>query len=299
MTLPTRGFCHAVFLLAQSVRFRQRDGLEEWVRTARQMPTVMASALALEFVAKELLTLNLATNVRGISVSQKIHRCGYEASTDTFAGIAKCILECCPPPWLSIALVDGRLRTEFIPSESLDALSWLGDLLEPILIDVARRSVQGEVLRQKFGLMGELVVVGIEERLKHCIRHVSKISDAFGYDVESQHKNSILRIEVKSSLPETKDRVFLTRNEANKAVRFPSEWILRQVVMRPNVLVAEEIRTADVVAVREMDASKLLSYLPKEDGVFRWLGDAELRFPHDAWSELNFELAEDWCQPVI
>jgi hypothetical protein len=59
VTLPTRGFCHAVFLLAQSVRFRQRDGLEDWVRTARQMPTVMASALALEFVAKELLTLNL------------------------------------------------------------------------------------------------------------------------------------------------------------------------------------------------------------------------------------------------
>lgn len=297
MILPTRGFCHATFLLSHSARFHERYSVHDWVTAAREIPTVMAGALALQVIADQLITLGLAKTENGmICIADKIIKCGDEADTDTFAGIAKCVLEACPPPWLSGAVFGGRFRPELIPAEALEALGWLGDLLEPILVSLSLRNDASDLLRTKLGMMGELAIIAFERSLNRVTRHVSKISDAFGYDIESVSEHQLLRIEVKACLPDTQGRIFLTRNEASVASRFPTEWLLRQVVIRPDALMADVVRASDVISIREMSAIKVLSFLPPDDGIFRWLGDAELKFPPEAWTPVDFALDKNWIK---
>ena len=294
--LPSRGRCHAAFLLAYSIRLRPAATLEAWITAALDQATIMASATDIPGTARILLAAELARVDTSVVLDERLLRVSDRADRRSFVAIARLLLGRFPPGWVVSAVVDGEFRPEYVPDADLQRLAWLGPDLAPIVLSVHRAitSASDAKVRKQIGDAGELAVVSALERIGIAPNHVSLVSDAYGYDVEYQSGQDLHRLEVKACVRSTADRVFVSRNEYEKAVALGSSWRLIQVCFASGIVVRKRATCADVLFMRELPASSLVSLAPPSTDGFRWLESAEFRPPHGSWNESGLRVAADF-----
>lgn len=284
MKVPSRGFCHSVFLLTSAARLGDRSSLEDWVSAARRETTIMAQALAVDRAAEFLMEVGLSREIEGrIDLDQRLLDAGDEASTQTFASIARVLILEQPPDWIDLVVNDDIVRSEFIPANDADSLEWLGEFRDLLLVDIKNIRDRDNLFHGWLGSVGEAFVAESERGLGYEVTHVSKISDYFGYDIESRSPSGRRRIEVKTSLESRSDRFFITKNEFVKAREFGKEWFLVQVVLHQSASVAITIRQEHIIDVRFLTSPNLVSLAPSDTETGTWLESARIVPPQSDW----------------
>lgn len=282
--VPTRGTCHGVLLLAHSARSAARHSFDEWVSFARGTPTVMAAAIGLDAVARGMCECGLARLDGGRMVlHERLAALDGIATDEVLMTIASLLLEVDGPAWLHASMATGRFCPELVPSADLNALAWLGDYLEPLLVSVKHQDERDASFRAWLGRVGESLVVATERNMGASVRHVSLISDHFGYDVESL-RGGRHRFEVKTSVIGAEHRLFLTRNEVTSAGRYAGEWFLVQVILKPEALTAVGLTRDHVHGIRQLDASSVIEVLPRDSEQCRWVETVELATSNLSWA---------------
>ena len=294
--LPSRGRCHAAFLLAYSIRLKPAPTLEAWIAAAMEGATIMAAATDIPGTARILLAAELARVDASVVLDERLLRVSERADHRSFVAIARLLLSRFPPGWVVSAVVDGEFRPEYVPDADMQRLAWLGSDLAPLVLSVHRAitSASDAKVRKQIGDAGELAVVSALERIGVVPNHVSLVSDAYGYDVEYQSGQDLHRLEVKACVRSTADRVIVSRNEYEKAVALGSSWRLIQVCFASGIVVRKRAICADVLFMRELPASSLISLAPPSTDGFRWLESAEFRPPHGSWNESGLRVAVDF-----
>ena len=294
--LPSRGRCHAAFLLAYSIRLKPAVTLEAWITAALGRSTIMAAATDIPGTAQILMAANLARVDASVVLDERLLRVSVRADHRSFVAIAHLLLSRFPPGWIVSAVVDGEFRPEYVPDADLQRLAWLGDDLALIVRSVHRTitSTSDAKLRRQIGDVGELAVVSALESIGVVPDHVSLVSDVYGYDIEYQSGQDVHRLEVKACIRSTADRVIVSRNEFEKAIVFGSSWRLIQVCFASGIVVRKRATCADVLFMRELPASSLVSLAPPSTDGFRWLESAEFRPSHDSWNESGLNVADDF-----
>ena len=294
--LPSRGRCHAAFLLAYSIRLKPAATLEGWIAASMDRATIMAAATDIRGTARILLAAELVSVGDSVVLDERLLRVSQRADYRSLVAIAHLLLSRFPPAWVVSAVVNGEFRPEYVPDADLQRLAWLGSDLAPIVLSVHRviTSASDAKLRKQIGDAGELAVVSALERIGIALSHVSLVSDAYGYDIEYQTGKDLHRLEVKACVPSTADRVIVSRNEYDKAAAFGSSWRLIQVCFASGIVVRKRATCADVLSIRELPASSLIVLAPPSTDGFRWVEAAEFRPPHDSWSESALRVADDF-----
>lgn len=282
--LPTRGTCHGVFLLAHSARTAPRGSFHAWVSFAKTAPTVMAAAINLDTVARGMCECGLARLDDGrVVLNERLAALDGTATDEVLMTIAALLLEVGGPAWLHASMSSGRFYSELVPSAELNALGWLGENLEPLLAGVKRQDEKDNDFRIWLGRVGEYLVVATERHTGASVKHVSLISDHFGYDVESVREGRY-RFEVKTSVVGTDHRLFLTRNEVTSASRYAGEWFLVQVILKPEALTAKCLTRDHVYCIRQMAGSSVIEVLPRDSEHCRWVETVEIITPGLNWT---------------
>ena len=294
--LPSRGRCHAAFLLAYSARLKPPTTPDAWIEAALDRATIMAAATDVPGTAEILLAANLATADDAVSIDGRLLRVSEQADHRSLAAIAHLLLSRFPPGWIVSAVVDGEFRPEYVPDADLRRLAWLGPDLVPIVLSVHRAitATADDELRKQIGDAGELAVISALERIGFTPNHVALVSDAYGYDIEYESDQHLHRLEVKACVERTADRVTVTRNEYETAGALPSSWRLIQVCFASGIVVNRRATRSDVLGIRELPAASLVSLAPPATNGFRWLGSAEFRPPPDQWRDSDLCVAADF-----
>lgn len=296
--LPNKGNCHSVFLLSRTLRLQKQNSLHAWLSTARSQVTLMASALDLERVAKDLLHSGLAEIADEVLIDNRLFELSYHADHETFVNIARILFETYPPNWLLSAVSNNRVAFEYIPSTDLESLDWIGDQLEELISGNALPKIfqQDDELRRRLGSIGEQVVIASKRHVGAHVVHVAKISDSFGYDVESRviDQAAIERIEVKAALESTNHRFFISKNECEKARFYSNQWQLVQITFAASVLWKKEIFREDVLISRHLSSAKVTNLTNLDSESFRWLISAEVTPSVDDWNEYFLPLPENF-----
>ena len=294
--LPSKGRCHAAFLLAHSVRLRPAATLDAWIGAAANRSTIMAAATDVVGTADILLAGKLARIEDAVVLDERLLRVSERADRRSLVAIARLLLRRFPPSWVVSAVVDGEFLPEYVPDADLQRLDWLGSDLVPIVLSVHRAitSARNDELRKWIGDAGELAVVSALERIGVAPNHVSLVSDAYGYDIEYQRDDHLHRLEVKACVPSTADTVILSRNEYEAAAAFKSTWKLIQVCFASGIVVNRRATCSDILSIRELPSSSLISLGPRSTSRFRWLEAAEFRPPHDSWNASRLRVAAEF-----
>ena len=298
--LPTRGRCHAIFLLVHSAKLKKCVDKEAWIRAAADKTTFMASSVDLPGTANLLEVAGLVKIEESVTIAPSLSDFGEQADLGTFIGIAMQLLCKRPPDWLRAVVVEGHLKKEFIPREDFKAISWLGNDMEEIIL-AAHQQVYGRknlMLRKALGDAGELAVMSALQNGGFNPRHVSLISDSLGYDIELNAGGVIQGIEVKAAVEATAHRAFLSRNEFETAKRMKKSWKLIQVVFSSNVIVQRIATASDLVILREVTSPTLVNLAPIEKDEFKWVKTAELRLRETDWIASRLEVGGDFEAPL-
>ena len=281
--IPSRGTCHGVFLLASSASWADFSSIATWVDDTRRLPTYLAGALDLWRIAQWLIDLGLVTIAGGrVVLGQELRSVLGDLTEDRLLMIARMLLQKSPPDWLSGAFDGEQVASEFIPLFESQQLAWMGDALEPLLVHVRNGLVEDLGFRKWLGDVGEAFVVQAERASGNVVRHVSLVSDTYGYDVESQGRET-RRIEVKTSLSGRDNRFFLSKNEARVASRYQSDWYIVHVVLENRVRQSAVVSRADVVSVRVARSDAVVRVLPLDTAGARWTESAEVRTEALTW----------------
>jgi hypothetical protein len=269
--LPTHGSVTSVFHLANALRFGSQPDFASWVAAARARVAYLAAALDHEARARYLVENHLVSAAPEIIATERLLAISARADRATKLAIAAIILEQTPPPWLKVAVVGRSVHFEIIPSADLEALSWIGDDLEQLLIDAAGSDLPTQdITRLGVGRAAELVVLGaLAARGEHPL-HVSEISDGYGYDIESTENGRTRRLEVKGCTGSTSASFHLSRNEFEKSRVFGPEWVVVQVSFADAVLISEEVRPWHVLGIRELSSADVMEMVPPDPEEFRW-----------------------------
>jgi Domain of unknown function (DUF3883) len=294
--LPSRGRCHAAFLLAHSARLNTLATVDAWIASASQRATIMAAATDVAGTAAMLLSAQLATLDGQLHLDARLSRCSIKADRTALTGIAALFLQKYPPGWIAFAVVNGKFLPETVPRLDLNRLAWLEDDLERIVIEAYRSisTVPESELRKAIGTAGELAVIASLRSAGHDPTHVALISDAYGYDVEYTVRGAVNRLEVKSCVQAGADRVIVSRNEFEKASLYGASWRLIQVTFSSAIVVNRAVAAADILAFRELPGKALLSLAPPENRDFCWLESAEFRPPEAAWVNSELHASADF-----
>jgi hypothetical protein len=258
----------------------------------------MASALAIESAAQMLLDEGLAiVNENGVRVDYRLVEAGDEANTETLATIASILLREKLPRWFWPAVRSGNIAPEFIPTQDEESLNWLDNLRDPILLDIAAKKQREDTFRVWLGALGEKLVVDSERHQHRRVVHSSKISDAFGYDIETYYGQSISQIEVKTCLSSNTEHFFISKNEANKAQQLAATWKLVQVIFDPIVTTIDNVTIEHFVSARILSADQIFTLLPKDSETGLWIDSARITPRVELWSEWRIEPPLFWSYP--
>ncbi|TIQ79910.1 MAG: DUF3883 domain-containing protein [Mesorhizobium sp.] len=298
--LPSRGRCHAVFLLAYSARVRRCGHIDAWLRSAAEKPTHMAASLDLVGTARLLTDTGLVRADGGVVVSRELTGLDQVADLTTLKGIARLLLVRRPPDWLRTAVVDGRLAPEFIPSPDLEAMSWIGPELEPIVVSAHHHlyATVDDTLLKRLGDAGELAVMSALQCKGLQPRHVALISDRFGYDIELDTVAQRQGLEIKTAVRSTAARILISRHEFEVARRMGERWKIVQVTFSTKVIARGVATASDIEAIRELSSARLVELAPMESSVFRWVDTAEFRPHASMWSPSDLVIATNFTSSL-
>ena len=160
--LPSHGNCFAVFLLSRAFRLAKPDSISDWVRNARDQSTFLAGALDLEFIVESLIRIGLAKqDGTGFLLEKALVKLAHKADFVTLSSIAHILLDRSPPNWIVDAVRFDGVALEYIPTQDLDALMWLGGDLTELLIAVGQTKLtrHEDEIRKLLGDAGERVVL--------------------------------------------------------------------------------------------------------------------------------------------
>ncbi len=295
MRLPTKGLCHSVFILSYLARSKPRKNISDWISAVKNAPTIMGESLAIQDSATYLLDLGLAkVDGQCINIDRDLSEAGEEASMETLAAVARVLLRARPPAWMDSAVVNGVVRDEFIPTADEQALSWLGDMRDLLLVDIKNNKDQSEEFQKWLGGVGEAIIVESERQQGRQVRQVSRISDSFGFDIESRSLSRQMYIEVKTAIESTADHFYISKNEVSKAIDLNARWCLVQVILSRSVLTDSSITEKHIKKSRFLDADALIALVPTDTPSGVWIESARITPPADAWSRWDMRLPESW-----
>ncbi|MER6116324.1 DUF3883 domain-containing protein [Streptomyces sp. NPDC001743] len=285
---PRHGVAFAVLHLARVASLAPRRGIEEWVSAALRHGSYMTAATDLWSPARELLRAGLASldEAGDIQVAHSLAAVAASKGRAQHAmrHVAVTLLATQAPAWLRVAVSAEGVERAYIPQPDLDALSWLEDALDDVLLE-ARRLVgdpDGADLSKEIGDAAEEIIVAALCAAGKEPLHVARISDGYGYDVVVS-EGPVRFLEVKSAGPKTLSRFHLSRHEFDTSVRQGDAWCLVQVVFEASAFVADPITAADVSRIRELPASALRKLVPADSSAFQWEESALVTPPPDAW----------------
>lgn len=258
----------------------------------------MAEALDLDSVAADLLELELVQVQAGvITIDDRLRRAGTLANTETLARIARTVLSHERPPWLAVSVSGNTVQHEWLPLRVQRDLEWLGELLDPILVHVRDSQSREGVFRRWLGSAGESLIVAIERNRGRSVRHVAKLSDAFGFDVESCGPTDRKCIEVKTCLESGAERFFISRHEVDTSIRLGEQWLLIQVTLRAKASTDDSLDSSHVVDVQLLAGRKVWNLGPRDSPTGVWLDAARIRAASCLWSKWDFGIPETWSFP--
>lgn len=257
----------------------------------------MARAMDFEEIAQILINSRLVAIEQGrIKLSRELHRLSHVADLSSLKAIARILLAANPPEWLRSAVAGSRLVEEAIPALDRKKLFWLGRDLEAILV-AAHHSVYGDKSQEmlKFlGDAGELLIMASLRLMNYHARHVSLVSDHYGYDIEVGTVNDPAGLEIKTSVHSTADRFFLSRNEFEVAQRMGRRWKLIQVIFSSRVILNGYASGADVAAIRQLSCDCLLNLAPLDTSSFQWIEVAKFTPSSSLWEKSAMPVPEDF-----
>jgi len=293
---PTKGQCHAVYLLIHVAGLLGIPGRDAWVAAARDRRTIAAHSFDLSRTADALVDWGFVRIESTVSVMPPLAHLGEVADYGTLKAIAVALLRRRPPAWLRAVVIDGAVRAELIPSDDLGALGWLGEDIEQVLA-VVHAAVFGQEdgdFTSRLGLMGELAVLAALAHSGIRARHVSLISDAYGYDLECGGGDVVEGIEVKTAFPRTAERFHLSRNEFDISERMQRRWKIVQVVFSSRIVATGHATAADVESVKELSAFKVHEIAPRTEDNFRWTESAIFRPAKDMWTTSDLVIPDNF-----
>lgn len=278
-------------MLCHAARLRQLRSIPEWVSAARKRSTFMSRALSLEEIASDLISLRLVGFRGSVATADALRGLSEKADSMTLQEIARQVLKANPPAWIRFAMADGFVNRDYIPASDLAVLSWLGEDLEQILIDVynAAGGAGRDALLKAMGDAAELFIFEALKRVGRSPRHVAKLSDIYGYDIECPGP-PFDRIEVKAASRLSSCKFHLTRNEFEKSITYRTEWRLIQVIFSGRAFLDETLNASHVESVRELRKQTLEKIIPGDTSTFRWTDSAEVFPPTDAWTPVEFHV---------
>ena len=281
--LPSQGICVAIFLLGRSGVLTARRTIEEWIDGARSTSSFMAASLSFEAPVEVMFQCGLAKLRDGVEISPELTQFVEVADRRSLFAIARIVMLSKPPLWLHLA-VDREVRREYVPLWDLEELSWLDPDLDALLLEVAAAQNRGDRddIRKQLGDAAELAVFDSLNRKGLKPLHVSRISDAFGYDIECRSIR-IDRIEVKASSETTRGRFLLSRNEYEKSLQYGSQWRLIQLVFLNKAFVNKQFDSLNVAGAFQLREGTLQQVVPVDTEWFRWVDSAELTVPSTYW----------------
>lgn len=295
-TLPSKGRCHAVFLLAHSARLSQFYSAGAWISNAKERLTFMASAYDMQGAAHALFAMNLVRLDPTILLHPHLEQLSFEANRSTLLAIASLLLKSAPPDWLSYCVVNDEFFPDLVPTRDLSQLQWLDDDLELVIKGAFYQlySSSNDLLLKQLGDAGEFAVVSALSKAGYQPQHVALISDSYGYDISCEIGSIKSQIEVKACVPTTQGTFYLSRNEFDTACRQPDIWKLVQVTFSSSIFVSKNVTTCDIVQIRELPASAILTLAPQSSTRFRWCDTAKFKPKPESWSELSLRPADQF-----
>lgn len=289
--LPTHGCVTSVFLLANAVRHSSQPDVTTWVRAAGARSAFLAAALDHEPTARYLIREGLVSSAMGIDSSRRLRAVSARADRRTLIAIAALLLEVDPPTWLPIAVVNGQVRYEVIPSADLESLEWLIPDLEQLLVNAAPPQSRDEnTLALGIGRAAELAILAALTADNRPAIHMSAISNRFGYDIESTDHTGVRRWEVKGCTERTASGFHLSRNEYEKCCVFGSEWTVIQVEFAGAALVADVITAEHISSVRELPSAAVVNLVPPDTDEFQWEKGALITPPPRTWAPSSVKI---------
>jgi hypothetical protein len=285
--LPSKGVCHAILIMLRAAHLRRPADIADWINSSKKQLPFIASAADFEKIAELMVRVGLVSITNGIQLLKHASALGYLADDFTLKQIARLVLQESPPPWIESALTIRGLAIEYIPTRDFKLLQWLGNELEKILQKAVEKSSRQKSteLKEKLGRAGELVVMLSKEFANENPVRVSNISDSFGYDVEAYNATGVNRIEVKTTVPRSKESFYVSRNEFEKSILFGPQWYIVQIVLSASILFKDKLQYADVLEANFLSAKQLRDIVPVDSRNFRWMESAFIT-PEAGW----------WCK---
>ncbi|MBB1018113.1 DUF3883 domain-containing protein [Dietzia sp. DQ11-71] len=297
--LPSHGTCFSIFNLANSIRYSPAAGIKDWISAAESRSSFLAGALDHLPAAEFLISAGLVKQSDGIRPTGRLRGLSEKADATTLIAIAAMLLRSRPPAWLHSACAGSNLQYELIPSPDLRALSWLEPYLPEVLLGAARAlKLESTSVRSRLGYLGELVVMDCLKRQSARPVHLSRVSDHFGFDIESRPPFEG-KWEVKACLSTTAGAFHLSRNEFEKSQQMLDKWRLVQVEFSPTVLKASCVCSDHVVGINELSARQLAGSVVPDTPEFSWEESAKVRPPAQTWSSSWLEVSRDLGLPGI
>lgn len=294
---PSKGLCHAVFLLVHVASLGRNASKRDWIEAAKTRPVIAAQSFDLSGIAERLIEWGLIEATPSVIVGQPLSRLSAHADYPTLRSIAEILLRKRPPVWLRVVVQNGRLTEELIPTADRATLAWLGDDLEATLLAVHRdicEPVANDLL-DRLGLAGELVVMAALEQAGFRPRQVSLISDAYGYDIEVEMAGEMHSIEVKSAVPRTASQFHISRNEFEVSGKRRDLWRIMQVIFSSAVIATGKVSQNDILALRELPSSALTLLAPQDESRFRWTDSAIVTPREDMWVSNELIVPSDYA----
>lgn len=254
----------------------------------------MAGALDLNQIASRMIQHGLALLRDRIILDDSLTEFSEIANRTTLIAIARILFLKTPPFWINLAVHNGQVNREYIPSADLEELQWLDPDLDQFLTDIQALlpDTDQNEFKKRFGDAAEIFILAALKKAGANPLHVAKLSDAYGYDIECQGQN-FDRIEVKAASGNTQKSFYLSRNEFDKSKLHGKEWRLIQVVFSNRAFIDNKLNSSHVVAIRELRFGILQDLVPPDTLFFRWDKSALITVPADAWCVADISLDPD------
>jgi hypothetical protein len=285
MLLPSEGVCHGCYILAYCAGLDEPPAFHELIARSRRLPCGESFFRDLAGLARALLEAGFLVEENGIiRFIPEFPKCRDGADRNTKLQIAKILLARSRPNWLPRSADADRIAVALMPMSAQDALAWMGQDLVHVLRSVLI-SEQRHFSYEAMGRIGEEVILAAERNAGCDVRHVSPISDSYGYDIESVSGIAIRYIEVKCTIEQKLGRFFLSRNEYEQSVRLPTTWVLVQVVLQSDsAWTAEFLDTDSIRAIRYLSGANLAREIVADKIHCRWQESVEFHIPDQMWN---------------
>ena len=185
-----------------------------------------------------------------------------------------------------IAIIDPN---SLMPTQAQTHLL-MGPDLEHILRSVLIPEYR-QFTYEALGSIGEQLILNAEQNSGRRVRHVSLLSDTYGYDLESVAGNEMQCIEVKCTVQTRAGRFFLTRNEYEQSRRLRRDWILVQVVLRSDMIwTASYLNATCIAAIHWLSSDTIFREIVKDNTNCAWEDTVQFKVPDNMWQEYENRL---------